>query len=121
MALGRWLDLHGPDDICLALNAAGAIPYFTDYRVIDMLGLNDEHIGHNGERDFSLDFGHQAGDGAYILDREPDVVLFGGGVAKKPAALLSDRQIAADPRFEADYEQVTWPGIGYAYVRVIGD
>ena len=36
---------------------------------------------------------HQAGDGGYVLEQKPDVILFGGGVSKNPGALISDREI----------------------------
>ncbi len=114
-AAGEYLRDNFPADTLVALNPAGIIPYYSQLPTIDMLGLNDEYIGHYGQRDFSLDFGHQAGDGDYVLSQQPDVILFGGGVAKQPAALLSDRQIAIHPDFAACYTQVIWPGIGYAY------
>ena len=117
-AAGEYLRDNFPADTLVALNPAGIIPYYSQLPTIDMLGLNDEYIGQFGQRDFSLDFGHQAGDGDYVLSREPDVILFGGGVAQQPGALVSDRQIANNPDFTACYTQVAWPGIGYAYLRL---
>jgi hypothetical protein len=116
-AAGVYLRDNFPKDTLVALNPAGIIPYYSELPTLDMLGLNDEYIGQHGHRDFTLDFGHQAGDGDYILAQQPGVILFGGGVAKQPSALLSDRQIAVHPDFEAFYTRATWPGIGYAFIR----
>ena len=117
-AAGLYLKENFPPDTLVALNPAGIIPYYSELPTIDMLGLNDEYIAHFGQRDFSLDFGHQAGDGDYVLSRRPDVILFGGGVSPQPGEMLSDRQIAQSPLFAAEYRRVTWPGIGYAYLRI---
>jgi hypothetical protein len=117
-AAGEYLRDNFPEDTLVALNAAGIIPYYSRLPTIDMLGLNNEYLAHNGQRDFSLDFGHQAGDGEYVLSLQPDIILFGGGVARQPSALLSDRQIAVSPEFATCYTQATWQGIGYAYYRV---
>ncbi|NIW46656.1 MAG: hypothetical protein GWN14_17560 [candidate division Zixibacteria bacterium] len=120
-AAGLYLKAHFPSDTLVALNPAGIIPYYSELPTIDMLGLNDEHIAHLGKRDFGLDFGHQAGDGDYILSRQPDVILFGGGVSAKPGDLISDREIAHNPAFNILYQPVTWHGIGTAYLRTDGN
>ncbi len=44
VALGRWVDEHLPEDAVVAVNDAGAIRYFADRTVIDLLGLNDHRI-----------------------------------------------------------------------------
>jgi len=117
---GLYLKENFPSHTLVALNPAGIIPFYSERPTIDMLGLNDEHIAHFGKRDFSLDFGHQAGDGAYVISRQPDVILFGGGVSAKPGDMVSDREIAAHPDFESLYQPVIWPGIGTAYIRDAG-
>jgi len=116
-AAGQYLKEHFPPDTLVALNPAGIIPYYSELPTIDMLGLNDVHIAHFGQRDFNLDFGHQAGDGQYVLSQQPDVILFGGGVSAVPGDMISDRQIAQHPEFEILYRPVVWPGIGTAYLR----
>ena len=118
---GLYLKEHFPSDTLVALNPAGIIPFYSELPTIDMLGLNDEYIAHAGKRDFSLDFGHQAGDGAYVLTQKPDVILFGGGVSAKPGALISDREIAEHPEFSSLYQPVIWPGIGTAYIRTTSE
>lgn len=118
---GEYLKENFPPDTLVALNPAGIIPYYSELPTIDMLGLNDEYIAHAGKRDFSLDFGHQAGDGVYVLSQQPDVILFGGGVSARPGEMLSDREIAEHPDFALQYQPETWPGIGTAYIRNPGD
>jgi len=44
--LGRDLNYH--PDVTIAVTAAGAIPFYSKLRAIDMLGLNDKWIARNG-------------------------------------------------------------------------
>jgi arabinofuranosyltransferase len=114
---GMYLRDHFLAGTIVALNPAGIIPYYSGLPTIDMLGLNDRHIAHNGERDHQLPFGHQAGDGKYVLSQEPDVVLFGSSLSRQPGALISDREIWASPEFHNKYIPVDWTGIGTAYIK----
>jgi hypothetical protein len=57
----------------LAIGAVGAVGYVTDAIVYDTLGLNDRHIGRSpsGPGPLYGIFGHEKGDGRYILDLRP--------------------------------------------------
>ncbi len=61
----------------LAIQDAGIIPFHLDATAIDMLGLNDAHIGGQsipeGERGA---FGHEKHDADYVLARKPSLVFF---------------------------------------------
>jgi len=39
VVLGRWIDTHLPPDAIVAVNDAGAIPYVSRRRIVDLLGL----------------------------------------------------------------------------------
>ena len=49
---GTYIKSHWPPDATIAGNIAGSIPYFSDLRFIDMLGLNDYRIA---QRDTSAE------------------------------------------------------------------
>jgi hypothetical protein len=117
-AAGIYLKENFPPDTLIALNPAGIIPYYAELPTIDMLGLNNVYIAHSGKRDTSLPFGHQAGDGEYVLSQDPDILFFGGTAAKQPGDFISDREIAASDEFITHYQRKTWRGIGYPYLRV---
>ncbi len=59
----------------LAVTAAGTLPYFSKLPSLDMLGLNDRHIAHL-QPDKPGMFVHDHADGGYVLDREPDLIVF---------------------------------------------
>ncbi len=116
--IGLYLHDHFPADTLIAVDPAGIIPFYSQLPTIDMLGLNDPTIAHHGQRDYSLTYAHQVGDGAYVLARKPDIILFGpSGLDQAPGDYISDREIWASPAFHQDYELVSWQGSGYAYLK----
>lgn len=72
IVLGKFLGEKYPGKT-LATGAAGKIPYFSGLRTIDMLGLNDEYIGHK-ETDYFFEPGHNKHDLEYVLLKKPDIM-----------------------------------------------
>ena len=115
---GIYLREHFTEDTVVALNQAGIIPYYSQLSTIDMLGLNNVEIAHNGKRDYSLWYAHQAGDGAYVLSQNPDIIIFSGlQLSAEPADFISDREIWASEQFKDEYELVEWQGLGFVYQK----
>jgi len=82
--IGRWLRGSVPERTTVAAVPVGAIAYESRLTVIDMLGINDEHIAH---RDVALgDFpaGHEKYDSEYVLDRQPDIIILSDGLSAWP-------------------------------------
>jgi hypothetical protein len=103
--VGRWLRDQVPPDTLLATNTAGSVPYFSQLPTIDMLGLNDAHIAHRQMPHMgSGKAGHEKADGAYVLSRQPDLVLFGAARGRKTPAFRSDRELYAQPEFRTQYQ-----------------
>ncbi|HEX4951989.1 MAG TPA: hypothetical protein VF017_01150 [Thermoanaerobaculia bacterium] len=74
--VGKWLAAHSPPEAVLAVQPAGAIPYFADRVTIDMFGLSDLHIAHQSLPVGKGSAGHEKYDTAYVLSREPDFLVF---------------------------------------------
>ena len=63
--IGRYLASYtGAETPTVALQDAGAVPYYSDWNVVDYYGLNDAYIG--------IEHGFSA---KYVLDRHPDVII----------------------------------------------
>ena len=76
IVIGRWLNEHVSQDYTIAVFAAGAIPYYSELRAIDMFGLNDEHIAHEGIDNFGSGIaGHEKFDSQYVFDRRPELIF----------------------------------------------
>jgi len=93
----------------IAVDAAGSTPYWSQLPALDMLGLNDPYLPRHRPPDFGRGLiGHELGDGAYVLERKPDLVLFRSPAGQKDAVYLSGRQMQASKEFARDYSLVTF-------------
>lgn len=73
---GVWLYQNVPRHATIAVNAAGAIPYYSQLKTIDMLGINDLHIAHAPVQDMGKHIaGHEKSDATYVLSRRPALIL----------------------------------------------
>ncbi len=78
--IGRALQSMVPPSATIALSPAGAIPYYSGLRTIDILGLTDAHIARVAVDPRVRRKGHQKHDGAYVLARAPDLLILGNGI-----------------------------------------
>ncbi|MEE2663169.1 MAG: hypothetical protein VX681_03555 [Myxococcota bacterium] len=114
--LGRELAERVDPDTVIATNVIGALGFYSRLPLIDMLGLTNRQIAHAGQRSLGTP-GHESHDGAYVLDREPDLILVGiprashrriGTAEAFRPAFPSDRDLAADQRLLRDYVLRHW-------------
>jgi hypothetical protein len=112
--IGAFLHRHfGPSGTRLATDSAGALPYFSRLTTIDMLGLNDRYLSTHRPADFGRGaLGHELGDGAYVLGRQPDLVIFGLPYGERRALYRSGREMQSDPKFTAQFAFLTFEATG---------
>jgi hypothetical protein len=111
-AYDRWLARLASPDTVIASSAAGEMPFVVDAVHLDMLGLNDRHIAHEGRFDPRGPVDSKS-DPAYVLGRRPDVLQLPVVVSKileaegDRAPVLRRGQmswaIVRDPRFRDEY------------------
>lgn len=76
--VGWWLNRNTEPDAVIATNSAGALAYYSERTIVDMLGLNDAEIAHTPMPTMGRGkAGHEKGNGFYVLSRQPDYVFFG--------------------------------------------
>jgi arabinofuranosyltransferase len=89
----------------LVSDAAGVVPYYSQMEAIDPLGLNDYHIARHPVANRGKGWvGHELGDGKYVLDHNPDILLLAN--FQSDALFDADRQLLADPRFASHYQLI---------------
>ncbi|MCI0329882.1 MAG: hypothetical protein L0196_02865 [candidate division Zixibacteria bacterium] len=81
----RWIDLGQflavrHRDATLAIDAAGKVPFYSGFHTIDILGLNDPHIGRLPVANFNV-AGHNKFDADYVLAKRPDLIAAWGNEA----------------------------------------
>lgn len=91
----------------LAVDAAGAVPFYSGLPALDLLGLCDRTIATTPLPAW-LDTvvpgtprppGHLRGNGRYVLDRAPDLLLFGPPPGRPLPVFVSGAELEDDPRF----------------------
>jgi len=106
--LGEWLagkQKNSEEKISAAATTIGALSYYSDVRVIDMLGLTDEFIAHNPEPIKEIS-GNEVGwkernyNVNYILSSEPDYIIF--STEAKPSA-FAERALFTSDEFLQNY------------------
>ncbi len=115
------------DTQSIALNPMPFVSAHFDGPIIDMLGLVDEHIAHRPMAMGRLVHSHEKGDGEYVLERRPTIILFRGGLDFSPTPprypnpkdlyFVSDVEIAVSPLFRELYEPLAvWVPLGRGYL-----
>lgn len=125
---GEWVQAHTSPSDWIAVNTAGALPFYAERPCIDMLGLCDRTIARSDPKGFvpnvAVRAGHSKGDGEYVLRRRPALVVFGNSAGSRAPLYVSDQQMAASPEFAELYvlrgavlEQPEWTGHFYELDR----
>lgn len=113
--LGKTLSEILPQGTRLACGSTGAIGYYTDLPIVDILGLTEAHIARHG-RIVAFQPGHMKADGRYVLEREPDLLLLGNiqihlgrRGPERMKHKIQEEEIIKQPSFTRDYEFVNIP------------
>lgn len=122
--IGRKLAESLPAQTTVALCPVGALPYYAGFEVIDMLGLTDTRIAKTDPDTRYYYPGHQKHDGAYVLSRQPDLVMLANGPVTNGVGnrfpwnqvLVYERDVVEDERFQRDYRLIHLPLDAKTYV-----
>jgi len=98
----------------LAVDASGALPFYWRLPALDMLGLCDRTIAktpspdwlHTMKPEMPLPPGHLKGNGRYVMDQAPDLMLFGPPPGLPLPVFVSAAEFEDDPRFLHGYRCV---------------
>lgn len=92
----------------IAVNTAGAIPFYSRLPSIDMLGLTDATIASRQVYIVSTGWaGHRKGWGRYVLARRPKRILWYNTAGAREPFYLGDHELAENPYFRFFYSLTT--------------
>ena len=102
-------DAFSEEDPLIAITAAGCMPFWTQMRSLDMLGLNDPTIARTAPADLGQGtVGHEHGNGPYVLSREPDLIQPCGPWGGLEPCFRSVREMKDSGDLDRDYRPVTF-------------
>ena len=113
--VGRRFHNTLPPSTSVGLGSIGAIGYYSDMRIVDILGLTDAHIARHGKI-VAREPSHMKTDGARVLSLEPDLLLLGNIQIHRgergPEMMrhkVQEEDIVDQPAFQRDYTFVNIP------------
>jgi hypothetical protein len=110
---GKLMGGIAKPDETLAVAECGAIPYYAGIVTYDALGLNDKHIARQPVAEGVWAFGHERGDGRYLLEQKPTYIIMKPFLTRRPdrtpVRVPSWIQMYEMEEFKRDYELVSIP------------
>jgi hypothetical protein len=120
--LGARLAEILPPGTTIGCGSTGAIGYYTGMPVLDILGLADRWIARHGAV-VATQPGHLKTDGAYVVEKRPDLLLLGNvQIQRGPKERgeirikVQEREIVRQPSFDELYQFVNIPLGGGFYL-----
>lgn len=110
--IGRLLkQAFGKAQPLLAVDGAGALPFFSELPALDMLGLNDRYLAFHPPPDFGRAMvGHELGDGNYVYRRRPDLLVLCLTGTPPGACFRPGRELQARADFRREYQLLRFRG-----------
>jgi hypothetical protein len=120
--LGARLAEILPPGTTIGCGSTGAIGYYTGMPVLDILGLTDRWIARHGAV-VATQPGHLKTDGAYVVEKRPDLLLLGNVQIQRGRKergeiriKVQEREIVRQPSFDELYQFVNIPLGGGFYL-----
>ncbi|MCH8066613.1 MAG: hypothetical protein IIC90_12440 [Chloroflexi bacterium] len=127
--LGTWLSEHTPENYTVGAFAVGAVAYYTERDVLDLLGMNDVVIAHTEIPRIGRGVpGHERYNIDYVFAERPEVIVVSDGepLPVSEAALVGTKTfipalnaLYGDPRLLQTY-QLRWlflDGLWYSFLQ----
>jgi hypothetical protein len=121
-AIGQTLKTaFGAKRPLLAVDSPGALPFWSELPSLDMLGMNDRRIARTQSDDFGTGYlGHEFGDGAYVLRRAPDLVVFNDALGGAEPTFRSGRELFHMKEFQRSYQWINVASVAQDR-RIVGE
>ena len=113
--LGTWITENTPEDYTIGAFAVGAVGYYAERDVLDLLGINNTVIAHTDVPDMGEGVaGHEKYNVDYVFAEQPEIIVVSDGAVDHPLGeatlvgtstfISAHESIYSDPRLLEIYE-----------------
>lgn len=102
-------------------DSVGIIPYYTGWKLLCSLGLTDKWLARHPPKDpvYKENPGHQLGNGAYVLSREPDLIHLGGFLGRRYGSVYQTGfELQQNEQFHLSYRFVEFSRSDGPIIRI---
>jgi hypothetical protein len=114
--IGLWFKDHAVPGASLAVLPAGAMPYYSQFPTLDLLGLNDVTIAHTAVAMGRGQAGHEKFNLGYVLSRAPTYIVVGVYGLRAGAP-----RVAVDPYYPIEFALLRSPEFQAHYRPVVAE
>lgn len=118
-SIGLWFRDNVPPEFTVAQIATGIVPYYSEGKTLDMLGVNDRHIARSDVRVPHQPAGHDKQDGAYVLLSKPEVIWLSVGLEAMPRRTPADYNPPIDERIAPVITDVSHNAYVWVFYRPV--
>ena len=104
--LARYLNDHYPSNYTIASSGIGALGFYSNMKILDVLGLTDMQVAENGINGYDEIYSHGKSDVDYIMKRRPEIIVFGMSPGVKEPVRFAEKEIYRQRTFKKDYKYV---------------
>jgi len=101
--LAEYLNENYSSDYTIASSGIGALGFYSDMRIIDVLGLTDSQVAQGGIVGNDGIYSHGKSNAKYILTRKPSIIVFGDCFGGKLPVRFAEKEIYITNDFLNNY------------------
>jgi hypothetical protein len=101
--LAKYLNENYPSDYSIATSGIGALGFYSNMIIIDVLGLTDSQVAKGGIVGNDEIYSHGKSNAKYILKRKPSIIVFGDCFGGKLPVRFAEKEIYVTNDFRNNY------------------
>lgn len=101
--LAEYLNSNYPSNYSIASSGIGALGFYSNMRIIDVLGLTDKHVANEGIIGIDKIYSHSKSNVKYIINQKSSIIVFGDCFGKKLPVRFAEKEIYINNDFLNNY------------------
>ncbi|MGA9290970.1 MAG: hypothetical protein WBV81_00150, partial [Ignavibacteriaceae bacterium] len=101
--LAEYLNKKYPTNYTIAASGIGALGFYSNMQVLDLLGLTSKVVAKEGIFGHDLVYSHGKSDSQYILRQRPQIIVFGMPPGEKFPVRFAEKEIYKSLLFHRNY------------------